>query len=267
MRVERADRALRALLLGGRGWWAGVREALGGRRRQRRRHVPGCDGRSGKGRRRAPQRVTAERAFESLGNRACEPSGRPDRHARGRGSRLPAPADAVLRDVGPRHRDQVHDVDRRRRDGTARRRGHDPDRGAVRSHQPGHERPRRPRRRRCQSGDPRVGLCDDHGEGAEPGSVPVGFERHAGGRGERGRGDRSAARGQEGRVCGRRAQTAEAQVRRGVHPDVDRRRPVRARPRGVRRDVGVGQRVPQQRRLHRGGRARPGAGTRHRDAR
>ena len=72
---------------------------------------------------------------------------------RRRDPRLPAPADEVLRDVGPRHRDEVRDVVRERRGGTARRRRHDQGGEAVRGDQPGHaadstcSTPRSPRRR------------------------------------------------------------------------------------------------------------------------
>ena len=82
----------------------------------------------------------------------------------------------------------------------ARRRGGDQGREALRGDGPRTHRPRRVRHRDGQREDPRLRLRHHHAEGARPGSLPMGAERHAGGRDQLDRGDRQATRREEGPV-------------------------------------------------------------------
>ena len=222
-----------------------LREGLEGRRRQRRRHVAGRH--QGQGHHR---RGAAERAGTRIRPGPAEEEGRQvAQHLRERDPRLPAPADEVLRDVGPRRRDQVPHVVGQRRSRAARRRRRDQGHEAVRGVPPHRGGPRRARDRARQGEDPGDGLLHDGDEGEPPGAVPLGSERRAVVGHQLGRGDRQATHREEGRVRGRRRQDADPQVRRGLHPDPRRHRQLQVVLQEVRGHPRQRELVPRER-LH-----------------
>ena len=121
-------------------------------------------------------------------------------HLPGRDPRLPAHRDEVLRDLRARHRTALLRVDGPGRGRPARRRSGDQGREALRGDGPRTHCPRRVRHRDGQLEDHRLRLRHHHAEGARPGTLPMGAERHAGGGDQLDRGDRQATRREEGAV-------------------------------------------------------------------
>ena len=156
----------------------GVREAVEGRCRQRRQHLPGRHQGLGEGRRvrRAERRAAQPAGWRSA---AAEPLDRSERTHSRRDPRQPGSVERPLRDLRPADRVVVRHLLGHRRGRAARRRGQDRGARAVRGGRDdrrqrlrhrdrGAQDPRAVRRRRHPEGQPRPAAVPVDGPGRRP---------------------------------------------------------------------------------------------------